>query len=112
MIGSNHSPSELLSLSEARKLFPGRPRKKGRALFISPEQLYRWRRFGVNGVRLETVRIGGRQYIHRAAVAKFLEALAERPVPAAAETPNAGRQAAAAAARERLRAKIRLRKHK
>jgi hypothetical protein len=54
-------------LSKAAGLFPGqRP---------NSTTLTRWSRRGVYGIRLETLRIGGRRYTSKQAIARFLEAL-------------------------------------
>ncbi len=39
----------------------------------SPSTLYRWRKYGIKGIRLETVMIGGRRYVSRAALRSFVE---------------------------------------
>ncbi len=59
-----------LTLVEAAKLIPGRQDQKG--LHVSA--IYRWVARGVNGVRLETIRIGGRMHTSREALQRFFEA--------------------------------------
>jgi Protein of unknown function (DUF1580) len=55
-----------LSLAEAARLLPKRP---------NPATLWRWRKKGVRGVRLQTILIGGRRYVTRAALQQFIEAV-------------------------------------
>jgi hypothetical protein len=55
-----------LSLAEAARLLPKRP---------NPATLWRWRTRGVRGVKLETILIGGRRYVSRAALRQFIEAV-------------------------------------
>ena len=54
---------ELISLSEAARRLPNQP---------SPATFWRWHRRGVNGVRLEIVRIGGRIYTTSGAWQEFV----------------------------------------
>lgn len=58
--------SDLLSLAEAAHLIPGRP---------SPVTLWRWHRKGCCGVRLQTVCIGARRFVSRAALEQFIAAV-------------------------------------
>lgn len=62
------SSETLLSLRDAAKSLPGRPH-------IST--IFRWRRVGVRGVRLETCRIGGRRFTSVEALNRFLIAINE-----------------------------------
>jgi hypothetical protein len=55
-----------LPLAEAARLLPKRP---------NPATLWRWRKKGVRGVRLQTVLIGGRRYVTRNALQQFIEAV-------------------------------------
>ena len=55
-----------LTLAEAATCFPKRP---------NPATLWRWRKKGVRGVKLETVLIGGRRYVSRTALRQFIEAV-------------------------------------
>lgn len=57
---------EFISLAEAARLIPGRPHLS---------TFYRWRTRGVNGIKLETVRIGGRRMISRSALVQFITAV-------------------------------------
>ena len=68
----------LRTLSEAARLLPGRPHVS---------TLHRWARRGVKGVRLDTVRIGGRRYTSIEAVQRFAAGLTAGPPPPA---PSAG----------------------
>lgn len=54
---------KLLSLNEAAKAIPGRPH-------ISTVR--RWISYGVGGIRLETVQIGGRRYTSIEAIERFI----------------------------------------
>lgn len=67
---------ELLTLKAARSEFPNRP---------SLPTIWRWILKGSKGIRLDSVRIGGRRYTSKQAVARFIQAttmadrLATRP---------------------------------
>lgn len=56
----------LVDLKELARALPGRPH-------IST--LYRWANPGLNGVRLETVKLGGRRFTSRELVLKFAAGL-------------------------------------
>ena len=56
------SSEQMLTLTQAAKLLPGRP---------SVVTLWRWRSKGVKGRKLETVAIGGRTYTSREALERF-----------------------------------------
>jgi hypothetical protein len=56
---------DLVPLSHASPLFPTAPH---------PTTLWRWAREGVGGVKLETIRVGGRRFVTRTAVDEFLRA--------------------------------------
>lgn len=73
----DHEHEQLLSLTEASQLLPGRPHAA---------TLWRWRRAGVKGHRLESIAIGGRVYTSREAIARFLARINGAPVPS--ETPR------------------------
>jgi hypothetical protein len=73
----------LLTLSQVSDLLPGRPQYA---------TVRRWTNDGVDGVRLEAVVVGGRTYISREAVDRFIAATtakknADRTSPAA-DTPQ------------------------
>lgn len=72
----------LVTLAEARKLFPTRPH-------IST--IWRWIQRGTRGHRLETCYVGGRRYTSAEAVARFLANLNSDGAPAPAE-PSKRRQ--------------------
>lgn len=55
---------KLLTLSEACRCLPSKP---------SPATLWRWRTKGVNGVRLECVRVGRTWYVTRASLLAFVK---------------------------------------
>ena len=54
---------KLLSVNEAAKVIPGRPHLS---------TVWRWISYGVGGVRLETVQIGGRRYTSFEAIERFI----------------------------------------
>ncbi len=65
----------LVSMTEAARLLPGRPHAS---------TLWRWRKKGINGVRLDTIKCGGKRLTSREAIARFVEestAAADRPEP-------------------------------
>ena len=53
---------DLVPLDQAAKLLPNRVHKS---------TIFRWQSRGVRGVRLETVRIGGRRYVSRDSLTRF-----------------------------------------
>ena len=63
---------ELLTLSEAAALLPGRP---------SIPTIWRWRIRGVKGRRLESVAIGGKVFTSREALARFARHLGGSDAP-------------------------------
>ena len=64
----------LLTAKDARKELPGRP---------SINTIYRWFWKGVRGIKLESVRVGGRVYTSKEACHRFV--LASSQVPTADE---------------------------
>lgn len=82
------STLEMVLLSRASALFPNRP---------SVASIWRWATRGVRGVRLHTVRVGGRSYVTADDVREFLDAL-NRPTDAAPTTGANSRRAKEAAA--------------
>jgi hypothetical protein len=56
---------DVVSMSQAAREVPGKP---------SPSTLWRWSRRGIDGVTLETVKVGSRIFTSRQAVTRFLEA--------------------------------------
>jgi len=63
---------DLVPLAVARDLLPGPgPRQK-----VALPTLYRWCNHGLRGVRLESIRVGGRIYTSRQALDDFCTALA------------------------------------
>ena len=82
----------LFSLSAAARILPGRPHVS---------TLHRWRLRGVQGVKLETIRIGGRRFTSLEALEQFsarvtAAANGESP-PALARTPGRRQRAIAQA---------------
>jgi hypothetical protein len=61
-----------IPISQASELFPGRPH-------IS--SIWRWIRRGIRGRRLEAVRCGGRTFISKEAIARFLVATSTAAPP-------------------------------
>ena len=59
---------------------------------ISPATLWRWRLKGVNGVRLECLRLGGCWVTSDAAFTSFLRAQTENVLAASAGPPEAPRE--------------------
>jgi hypothetical protein len=82
---------ELFPLAKAP--IPGRP---------SIPTLWRWRQKGVRGVRLETITVGGRTYVSRAAIEKFIAGTttAASGEPAPLRSPAARERAIARAEKE------------
>jgi hypothetical protein len=68
---------ELLTLGEACRSLSRKP---------SPATTWRWTQKGVNGVKLEVVRVGGRLYTSRRAFTEFLRAQNRAPAPDALPT--------------------------
>ena len=73
-------PDDLIELKDVGGLLPGNP---------SSDVVLRWVEEGVRGpsrkrVRLESVRVGSKRWISRAALDRFLSALNE-PIPVAAK---------------------------
>ena len=63
--------ADVLSLSEAAKALPGK---------ISTSTIWRWATSGQRGIRLDSLRIGGRLYTSRRALQSFCEAVSQRVV--------------------------------
>ena len=74
---------DLVTLAEARKLFPNRPH-------IST--IWRWIQRGTRGHRLDTCYVGGRRYTSHEAIANFLSALNGNNGGATPADPSARRQ--------------------
>lgn len=55
-----------IPLTEAAQQLPGRPHVS---------TLHRWSHHGVNGTKLETVRVGGRVFVTQEAIERFLAEL-------------------------------------
>jgi len=73
----------LLSLTEAAKCLPAVDGRRH-----TPAALYRWCRRGINGVRLEYVRVGGTLATSREALRRFFAALAEADSEAPKQLPR------------------------
>lgn len=63
----------LISLGQAAR---GLPRRRGRRP-VHVSTLYRWRRVGLLGVRLEAVKVGGTWCTTREAIRRFFDCLTE-----------------------------------
>lgn len=61
---------KLITIKDARKLFPVRP---------SLSTVFRWLNKGTRGVKLESVRIGGRRYTTAEAIDRFIDAQQREP---------------------------------
>jgi hypothetical protein len=64
------SGEDLLSLTAAAKETPGRP---------TVRTVWRWASSGVSGVKLQTLKVGGRTFTSRQALQRFLAELNEQP---------------------------------
>ena len=62
---------DILSLAEAAKALPGK---------VAVSTVWRWATTGQRGVRLDSLRIGGRIYTSRRALQSFCEAVSDRAV--------------------------------
>jgi hypothetical protein len=79
--GKGYTPPEnqkLVPLAQAAQFLPHCPH---------PNTLHRWRLNGVRGVKLRTVRLGGRHYTCQVWVDEFVAALNSRP-PAPVSRPD------------------------
>jgi len=65
---------EIVSISQAAKRLP--KRSNGKAIHVA--SVYRWIGEGINGVRLESVRIGGRLFTSVEALQRFTERLTRK----------------------------------
>ncbi len=75
---SERRAAELLAetpipFSKAGELIPGNPALK---------TLYRWSLKGINGVILESYRLGGRRFTTKQALARFIDRVSQRGSPA------------------------------
>ena len=77
---------KVLTFSEATRALPPVNGKRPHSSTI-----WRWARKGVQGVRLETRRLGGKFVTSVEALERFAKALAEVDVPERSPIPNAGR---------------------
>ncbi len=77
----DHEAEQLLTLTAAAKLLPGRP---------NVATLWRWRTSGIRGIKLETFLFGGRRMTSREALSRFFErtTAAADGAPVQAETPR------------------------
>ena len=64
------SKESLLTVKDARKELPGRP---------SINTIYRWFWKGVRGIKLESVRVGGRVFTSKEACCRFVKASSQVP---------------------------------
>lgn len=92
----------LITLNDAIAYFPNRPHIK---------LVYRWRRKGVDGVVLESVRVGRRWYTSAQAIKRFLERqnphLQQPEPPPTTKRPNS-RSLDAASSNERLKKRLKV----
>ncbi|MBY0587893.1 DUF1580 domain-containing protein [bacterium] len=75
----------IVPLSEATKFVP--PVRNGRRIHVST--LYRWADRGVQGVVLETCKVGGTRCTSVEAIERFIEALSKATPPSLPQKPNA-----------------------
>jgi hypothetical protein len=76
---------ELRSIANAAKWLP--TRRGDRPAHAS--SLFRWAKYGLRGVRLETIRVGGTLCTSKEALERFFARLAERDDPHAPDSPVA-----------------------
>ena len=90
------SSTKYLSFAEAAKLLPGRPHVS---------TWHRWRTHGVHGVKLATVKIGGRRMVTADDLQRFIEAVtcAADGQPAPVRTSRQREKAIAAAEKQLAR---------
>ena len=90
---------ELLALSAAAKVTPGRPHVS---------TLWRWHQRGIKGIRLETAIVGGRRFTTRGAIEQFIAATtaAANGEAPPVRTPRQRQRAIDAAERELAKAGI------
>jgi hypothetical protein len=62
----DHTSESLLTFPEAAAALPDRPHVS---------TVHRWRMRGINGIKLETIRIGGRRYTSQEALDRFIGAI-------------------------------------
>ena len=67
----NHHNEHLLNFTQAAERLP--PRGDGKP--CHPNTVARWARLGLNGVILETIKVGGRRYTSQEACQRFFEDL-------------------------------------
>jgi hypothetical protein len=80
---------QLLTPAQAASLRPSG--RRGRP--THPSTIYRWMKFGVRGVRLDSVRIGGSLYTSREAFQRFADQLTNPiPVPSSSSVPASKRR--------------------
>jgi hypothetical protein len=85
----------LILLSKAGRLLPTNP---------SPATLHRWAFKGINGVKLETYKIGGRRYTTAEALERFVFRLSESRASDAPSPPSRQVEERKARAAERAEA--------
>ena len=75
----NIENERLISVKEARNELPGRP---------SINTIYRWFWKGAYGIRLESIRVGGRLYTSKEACSRFIYASSQLPTEEARRAKN------------------------
>ncbi len=85
----------IMTLAQAAKRIP-----TGHERSIHISTLHRWRTRGLRGVRLEAIRLGGRVYTSREALARFAERLSRSGHEPSIRTVGQRRRADERAARE------------
>ena len=79
----NSTSSQLLSLREAAQLLPGRPHIA---------TLHRWRLRGVKGIKLKTIKVGGRRFVSRESLEEFIAQTTEAADGESASTSTMNQQ--------------------
>ena len=75
--------ADLIAIRDLPGLLPGRP---------SLPTIYRWISRGIDGIRLASVRVGGRRFVNKAALVAFVEALSADPPGKRIEPAGAARR--------------------
>jgi Protein of unknown function (DUF1580) len=91
--------SKPLTLAQAARLLPNHP---------NPVTLWRWRKKGIRGVKLQTELIGGRRFVYREALEQFIQAINDAAVskadrPASSSEPAGGKHTRSAETSKRLK---------
>lgn len=80
--------ADLLSLADAAANLPSL--KDGRPIHVTT--LWRWARYGLRGIKLETIKIGGRVFTNRQSLQKFFADVAKASSLRSSSAAAAGRE--------------------